>query len=75
MCACTNMVLVVLSQQCTRVPIPFVGSRHMTAESAQPRKASNVTRPFPIFVGGVWERDYNNTAVYTLLTIAPRDVM
>ena len=38
----------------------FVGGRHMTAESAQPRKARNVTRHFPFpFLGGVWGRDYN----------------
>ena len=31
------------------------------ADSAQPREASNVTRPFPIFMGGVWGRDYSKT--------------
>ena len=30
---------------------------HVTADTAQPRKRSNVTRPFPSR-GGVWVRDY-----------------
>ena len=30
---------------------------HVAADTAQPRKCSNVTRPFPSR-GGVWARDY-----------------
>ena len=30
---------------------------HVTADTAQPRKRSNVTRPFPSR-GGIWVRDY-----------------
>ena len=37
----------------------FIGlPKNETADSAQPRNRSTVTRPFSSLEGGVWERDY-----------------
>ena len=33
------------------------------AESASPRIPSKCARPFPIFEGGVWERDYSKELI------------
>ena len=44
---------------------------HMTADTAQPRKRSNVTRPFPD-LSGVWARVYsvlNNVSALTMTFI------
>ena len=46
------------SQWNTRYVIKKLHSKTTIADSAQPRKRSIVTRPFSLWEGGVWGRDY-----------------